>query len=403
MNDVPPFLRRPALIVRQELGVFFVTTMKARELLQLCYSDRLEAVENLATDGYELRGTQRSLDHARLRSIADYIARIDSSFPNSIILAANFRQEDGLIEEDENLRWRVDGDASGSYSLVVPTTTKLAAVIDGQHRLFAYAKTTASRLDNDLVCAVFLDLPKAMQAGLFATINSTQKPVDKSLTFELFGYNISEEPPKNWSPDKLAVYLTRRLGSDLESPLRGRIAVAPEHGFELPPVSGGSWTISTAAVVTGILRLFSSNPKRDANFLLGASRRERVDLEGIFNDQSPLRLLYLSTNDQLLYLLVRNFLEACDLVFWKGAPPNSFIFRTVGVTALFKVLRKVAPDALAGRDISTPYFEALLRPAGGIQFDRPEYSGSSGKGEGAIRRAIEDAMAPVALLQGAAP
>lgn len=393
MNDKPNFARRPALIVRQELGVFFVTTMKARQLLQLCYSDRLEAVANLGSDGYELRGTQRSLDHARLRSIADYIARIDSSFPNSIILAANFRQEDGLIEENEAIRWRVDVDAEGSYSLVVPTDTKLAAVIDGQHRLFAFAKTTASRLDNDLVCAVFLDLPKAMQAGLFATINSTQKPVDKSLTFELFGYNISEEPPENWSPDKLAVYLTRRLGSDLESPLRGRIAVSPEHGFELPPVTGNRWTISTAAVVTGIMKLFSSNPKRDANFLLGAHRRKRDDLDGIFNDQSPLRLMYLATNDQLLYLVVRNFLNACDRVFWRDAPPDSFIHRTVGVTALFKILRKLSSGAISEKNISVSYFEGFLAPARGIEFDRPEFSGSSGKGEGAIRRAIEEALA----------
>jgi hypothetical protein len=40
-----------------------------------------------------------------------------------------------------------------------------------------------------LICSIFFELPKPYQAQLFATINSTQKPVDKSLTYELFGYN----------------------------------------------------------------------------------------------------------------------------------------------------------------------------------------------------------------------
>jgi len=384
-----PFLRRPALTVHQELGVFFVTTMKARELLQLCYSDRLEAVENVGTDGYELRGTQRTLDDARLRSIADYISRIDSSFPNTIILAANFRQEDGLIEEDDAVRWRIETAAGGERALIIPTRAKLAAVIDGQHRLFAYTKTSPNRLENDLVCAVFIDLPKAMQAGLFATINSTQKPVDRSLTFELFGYNISEEAAQQWSPDKLAVYLTRRLGADLESPLRGRITVAPEHDFEIPRGLGRPWRISTAAVVTGITKLFSGNPKRDANFLLSGRRRLRSELTGEFNDQSPLRPLYYETNDQLIYLMVRNYLNACDMVFWRHAPETSFIFRTIGVTALFKILRAIAPRALKSRKVSVDYFADLLMPAKNIDFSLPQYSGSSGKGEGAIRHAIE--------------
>ena len=45
----------------------------------------------------------------------------------------------------------------------------------------------------ELLCAIFVDLPKPFQAQLFATINSTQKPVNKSLTYEMFGYNVDDE------------------------------------------------------------------------------------------------------------------------------------------------------------------------------------------------------------------
>ena len=117
-----------------------------------------------------------------------------------------------------------------------------------------------------LICSVFLDLPKPFQAQLFATINSTQKAVDRSLTFELFGYNVEDESPDRWTPDKLAVFLTRKLGTESSSPLRGRITVAPKRDVGLEQLAAATdWRVSTAVMVDGILRLISANPKRDAN------------------------------------------------------------------------------------------------------------------------------------------
>src|SRR5690606_26453257 len=102
-------------------------------------------------------------------------------------------------------RWtatEVEGDLC---SVTIPSAKKLAAVIDGQHRLFGFVDAKPERLTMNLLCSVFLDLPKPFQAQLFATINSTQKRVDKSLTYELFGYNIDDEAENLWTPDKLAV------------------------------------------------------------------------------------------------------------------------------------------------------------------------------------------------------
>lgn len=394
----PVFRERPALRIEQAIGIYFVTSFKARDLLDIAYSDRLQAIRSPRADTYELEGTQRRLEPKRLRAIGDYISRIDSAFPNTIILAANFRREDGNIEEDEALRWSVRETAEG-WRLVVPTRTKLAAIIDGQHRLFGYAEASPARLDDDLVCSVFIDLPKAVQAGLFATINSTQTPVNPSLTYELFGYNISEEPSSDWTPDKVAVFLTRKLGNDAESPLAGRIIVAPEHGVELTErKDGGSWMVSTAAVVTGILKLISSNPKRDANFLLNGRRRSRDELRGQVRDGSPLRDLYIDTNDQLLYVIVRNYLNACEKTFWRGASPRSFIYKTIGINALFAVLRRALPRLLTERDLSTSRFLALLRPAGGIDFAEDRFRGASGGNEVTIRNAIEETMQTVEML-----
>jgi DNA phosphorothioation-associated DGQHR protein 1 len=385
-------VRRPALRVEQALGVYFVITLKAHQLLDVAYSDRLQATRSLRSDAYVLEGTQRKLEPGRLRAISDYISRIDSSFPNTIILAANFRPEDGNIEDDVALRWGIEGDDVVGWEIVIPSHAKLAAVIDGQHRLFGYPDASALRLQDDLICAVFLDLPKAVQAGLFATINSTQRPVSPSITYELFGYNIAEEPPEDWNPDKLAVYLTRRLAVDRDSPLADRIIVAPEHGEGISEPRPGAWKVSTAAVVRGILKLFSNNPKRDANFLLRDRRKSRSELQGAFDDASPLRPLYFDVNDQLSYLLIRNYLTACDTVFWKTAPDKSFITRTTGVSALLNILRLIADLAIKERNVSVQWFVDKLRPAGGTDFADARYSAASGAGEGMIRNELKRLM-----------
>lgn len=383
-----------ALKVAQPLGTFYVTVLPAELLLETCFSDHLRATRSNGV-GYELHGTQRGIVVDRLRAIADYIDRYDSAFPNSLILAANLKEEDGNIEEDERARWSItEKQGCDSYSLVIPSSRKLAAIIDGQHRLFAFKFAASARLDIQLICSIFVDLPKPFQAQLFATINSTQKPVDKSLTYELFGYNIAEESEKYWSPDKLAVFLARKLNVESDSPLKNRIVVAPLNDFSVGVFSQGvPWKISMATVVEGILRLVSSNPKRDTNELLTPRPNERKVLESTTpKDKSVLRNAYIEGNDQLIYLIVRNFLDACDKVFWSHAADGSFIVKTVGIQALFDILKKLTPNSLDKKDVSVKFFVDQLSPASSIDFAGANFRNASGSGRIEIRRAIESAI-----------
>lgn len=386
----------PALQVDQPLGMYYVAVLPAGVLLETCYSDRLRAIAATDGSGYSLDGTQRGLDPDRLAEIARYISRSDSAFPNSIILAANFREEDGTVEEEESKRWSIQEDAPGRYSLTIPSPEKLAAVIDGQHRLFAFAladNANSPRLDTKLICAILLDLPKPFQAQLFATINSTQKPVPKSLTYELFGYNISEEDAGLWSPDKLAVFLARKLNAEDGSPLKDRIIVAPENDFLISKYverESKEWKLSMATVVEGILRLISTNPKRDTSELLTPTPKPRSDLwQSARNDKSPLRNIYIEGNDQVIYLIVKNFLTAVNEIFWREAKSDSFIIKTVGVQALMDILRKVCGEALDAKDISVEYFQNRLKGAKGVDFGRSEFQNASGSGRTRIRKFIE--------------
>lgn len=413
----------PAILVEQPLGSFYIAKLPARLLLDVAFSDVLKAVaSNNSERPYTLDGTQREPQDKRLTQIGAYIDRDDSAFPNAIILAANIRPEDGLIEEapaddaeraklpgasdgevaraaekgrKTDRRWTIVEKPDGCSLLRIPTAAKLAAVVDGQHRLYGFTYSNElERLDMDLSCAIYMDLPKPYQAQLFATINSNQKRVDKSLTYELFGYNIEDEPAEYWAPDKLAVFLTRRLGADEKSPLNKRISIAPRKDEILKArQKAADWRVSTAVVVDGIMRLVTSNPKRDANVMLTPRRstRQKLDEAGARKDRSPLRPAFIAGQDAAIYQLVRNYLEACEDVFWDKAKANSFITRTVGVQALFDILRTLAADAFDTKIISKDSFVKKLDGARKIDFSADTYRNASGSGRSIIRRAIEKA------------
>jgi DNA phosphorothioation-associated DGQHR protein 1 len=394
MNPMVTYpLLTPAIPVDQPLGSFYLVTLPVEVLLDTCYSDRLKAVRRGDGTGYDLDGAQRELQVPRLKQIAQYINIHESAFPNTIILAANFRETDGLAEHDEGFRWRILPNGDGTSKLLIPTPTKLAPIIDGQHRLFAHRFAREERLKSGLVCSIFLDLPKPFQAFLFATINSTQKPVNKSQTYDLFGYNLENEPPESWSPDKLSVFLARKLNTDVDSPLVGRIQVAAENDFALTrseAAKAGKWVISMATVVEGIGRLISQNPRRDGLALLERriSDRKRGYLHGI-QDISPLREPYLEGNDKLVYLAVLNFLKAADEEFWSKAGKDSFIKKTVGLQASFDILRQLAHRAYAERDVSESFFRASLHKASHVDFAGPAFQNASGSGRSHIRKALE--------------
>lgn len=393
----------PALRVDQPMGTFYVAVLPAELLLQVAASDRMTATLNADGEGYTLEGTQRVIQDKRLNEIADYINRSDASFPNSIILAANYDMRSGFDqgeveyiqdegEQNTSKVWTVRETADGCLKLTIPTSEKLAAIIDGQHRLFSFARALVKpRRNMSLLCSVFLDLPKALQAQIFATINSTQKRVDRSLTYELFGYNVIDEDERYWSPDKLAVFLTRKFGTDHDSPLQGRIMVAPKRDAALEKLANAAdWRVSTAVVVDGILRLFSSNPKRDANSMRRDQAYPREHLRNGPVDRSPLRDVYIDGNDALIYKLVSNYLKACQELFWSNASDGSFIFKTIGVQAVFDILRKLSSEAYQKKDISVEYFSDVLSPAGAIDFSGEKFRNPSGSGRTIIRREIEE-------------
>jgi DNA phosphorothioation-associated DGQHR protein 1 len=389
-------IRTPVLKVVQPLGEFFVAVVPADVLLLVTYSDPLRIWGFSEKGDYELKGHQRKLVQVRLKAIGRFIDTVEAAFPNSIILAANYR-ENGELEEDEKLRWAVEWPAKNGEvgTLVIPSSAKLGAIVDGQHRLYGFNEASvADRQEMPLLCAIYFDLPNPFQAYLFATINYNQKPVDKSQSYELYGFNLEEEPPEEWSPEKAAVFLCRKLNTDSSSALKDHIIVAAQADEAVEGAAKSQkkdWAVSTATIVEGLLRLFSSNPKRDRDLMhrreAGKGRERKLLAAEAGQDKTPLRQSYLDCNDLLIFTLTKNYFNAVSETLWKG-DNRSYIRKTVGVQALFDVLKLICPEALAAKNLSQQFFARKLASCTVIDF-ADDFIQASGTGRQRIRNALE--------------
>lgn len=126
--------------------------------------------------------------------------------------------------------------------------------------------------------------------------------------------------------------------------------------------------------------------------MLTGKKSSREELFEFRRDKTPLRELYLQGNDALIYKIVSNYLSACDAVFWSNASAESFITRTIGVQALFDILRPMATSAVENKDISSDYFKSILLPAGSIDFSDVQFKNASGSGRSIIARSIKEVI-----------
>ncbi len=325
--------------VVQPMGAFYVVSIKASVLCGLTFSVPAKYVDQT------LSGNQRELKKDRTRKISQYVNGTRTTFPNSIILSANF-DESGNFIDDDLLRWRIEGN-----SLVMPTSLAVASIIDGQHRIDGFRESFDNEIDPqdmDLLCSVFIDLPAPDQAEIFATINYNQQKVDKSLAYQLFGYSLDKETSDKWAPDSLAIHLSRILNADEDSPFQrviksGVLRQDNESGKTIDKtLFNNGFSVSTAAIVEGIVKLFSDDPIGDRYAIHKKSlfEKDRKNFSGK-KDNSPLRRLYVNGHDRKIFDLIVSFFRAADEILWKKAKLNSRLFTTVGVLALFDVMKEI--------------------------------------------------------------
>ncbi|WP_455825022.1 DGQHR domain-containing protein [Pseudomonas graminis] len=173
----------------------YTFAMKAEDLLQLHY---------VAVRGkdQEEGAVQRPLSTRRITGIKSYILD-GNTFFNSFII-----------------NW-TDENFAPSYSkgmIKVPLIPHAAQVIDGQHRLAGLEQailTNPKVGESELLVTMCVGLSTSDAAKIFLNINTEQRPVPKSLVFDLFGAVVNdEEHAINRATD-----LARELNDDPTSPL----------------------------------------------------------------------------------------------------------------------------------------------------------------------------------------
>lgn len=178
---------------------------------------------------------QRVLQSNRINKIKDFILQ-GGDFPASIVL--NWVSvENALVTEGSSLSFEV--------------VERSAQLIDGQHRIagFEAAINEKPEVANFLLpVAIYENLPTNQCANIFLSINTEQKPVPRSLVFDLYG--VADDNLIDSAASR-ARDIALSLNDEDDSPYAGQIKLPGS------PVRKGGVALSTA--VTTIKPLVEKN------------------------------------------------------------------------------------------------------------------------------------------------
>lgn len=155
----------PCIRLKQKNNAFILTKMKADHLTRIAYASvRGEADEEGAV--------QRALSPRRIAGVRDFVLQ-GGDFPNCIVL-----------------NWVGEGLALDSGNLAIPIEARGAQIIDGQHRVAGLTeaiKVDKSIANLEIPVALYQNLSTQQCADIFLSINTEQKPVSRTLVYDLYG------------------------------------------------------------------------------------------------------------------------------------------------------------------------------------------------------------------------
>lgn len=164
---------------------------------------------------------QRIIKKSRLKKVSEFVEK-GGFFPNSLII--------NVDNDGKPLRFDKSDMQSGSTMLGLlhlPRKYRSAYIIDGQHRLYGYARS--SRAATELVPVVaFVDMPGSKQLEMFMDINENQQAVPKNLRLTLKADLEWSSTDMKLQAQALKLKVAQLLGEQKSSPLRGRVILGEE-------------------------------------------------------------------------------------------------------------------------------------------------------------------------------
>ncbi|AJI95809.1 DGQHR domain protein [Yersinia ruckeri] len=326
-----------AFKVSQPIGEFYCGKIKSSDLVNITFSDvrRMSDSENRELDDYI--GIQRPLIESRVKAIRSFISGVDSSFPNSIIIAMS---SDNVAWNENNNDFIITPNKYGDFD-------KLAKILDGQHRIagfdednMTFVNELGEKSEFELLVTIFVDADISTQANVFSTVNLAQTKVNKSLVYDLESLAYSRSPEKTCHD--IAVLLNKEKNGPFEKRIK-RLGVAT------PKILNE--TLTQAAFVENLLKLITFDAKSDRNYFLAKEKGGKISkeysLEKVDNAslvRYPLRKSFISEKDPVIAANVSNFFSAVMKLWpsaWAKSNKTSSLNKTIGLIALFRVLKDI--------------------------------------------------------------
>lgn len=306
--------------VKQPIGTFYIGKILVKDLVRISFVNR-RIHDNL-------EGIQRNLDVDRANKIKEYLHDPEATFPTSIILA---------IDSDQV---SIDDKGNGIFELFYDNDVEdFAEVIDGQHRLEGLKKNPGTIEEVPIV--MMFDLSLENKAYVFSTINSNQKPVSKSLIYDLY------ELSTRRSPIKTCHSIVKALNGTEGSPFYRRIKL-------LGQKQNVDEVISQGTFVSYMLKLISSNAKRDEIYV-----KRSMDIE--VNRKLIFSQFYIDGRDDVIYKVISNYFGAVSEVFAEDwYEHKSILIKTTGIGGLFKALPSAFDYGIKSNRLDLDFFKELF-------------------------------------------
>lgn len=214
-------LERKVFAMRGKMGgdTFYSFLISPDALLKIAYVGHKGS-----RDTDDLRTYQRMLQPSRLKKIAGYI-NDGGKFPTNIVINIKTkRKKPPKFDEKADFGGKVFGE------LHLPSNYASSWVIDGQHRLYAYAhaRACAESFNQDLTVLPVLayqNLPVEKEMDLFIDINAKQVKVRPGLLSELYSDLHWDSTNPEEAFQALLSRIASELNSDPKSPLHDRMVV----------------------------------------------------------------------------------------------------------------------------------------------------------------------------------
>ena len=159
--------RGAVVVVAQNARTFYLTMLRARDLIQISYA-------SVRNRDMEEGAVQRLLNPRRIDSIKEFTLS-GGDYPNCIVL--------NWVDTKKRL-------TIANGSILVPIRDRVAQIIDGQHRVEGIRAAIKAELaigKLEIPVAFYENLTTRECADIFLSINTEQKPVQRSLVFDLYG------------------------------------------------------------------------------------------------------------------------------------------------------------------------------------------------------------------------